>query len=261
MPVIAVASHDTASAASVVPGEGDFAFISSGTWSVTAVLIDEPVTSDDAFAAGYADEITLGGYFFAMNILGLWLVQELKRKWAKAGEDMSYTQITEAAGGAKPFTACINPNDPRFLAPADMEKEINDYCKETGQTVPGSKGEFVRTVLESLALCYRHSFDQISRILGKKIDSVNIVGGGIQNKLLCQFTADACKLPVTAGPVEATALGNVLIQALATGALKDAAAIRAIVRNSYDLAGYSPQNADAWERQYQKYLEMTEERS
>jgi len=254
VPVIAVASHDTASAAAAVPGDGDFAFISSGTWSVPAVLIDEPVTNEEAFKGGYADEITLGGYFFAMNVIGLWLVQELRRKWTKEGQAWDYSRLTDEARKARPFVACIDPNDQRFLAPEDMEEEIAAYCRDTNQPVPETKGEMVRTVLESLAFSYRYYIDDMCRILGREIKSVNIVGGGIQNTLLCQLTASACRVPVIAGPIEATSSGNVLIQALALGDIAGADDIRTIVKSSYELANYAPQDADLWEEKYQEYL-------
>jgi len=259
-PVIAVASHDTASAASAVPGSGgDFAFISSGTWSVVCAPMDRPVTTPEALAEGFANEITLESLFFAKNLLGLWLVQELKRKWQKQDQSWNYDRLTEAARSAPPFSACIDPNDARFLAPADMEKEIADYCKETNQSAPDEPGRTVRTALESLAFSYRQAFDGIKRILGKKISALNIVGGGTQNALLCQFTANVCGVPVICGPIEATASGNVLIQALALGDIGNSQDIRSIVGNSFELATYEPQEVDVWEERYQGYLKVTGE--
>jgi sugar (pentulose or hexulose) kinase len=249
VPVIATAAHDTAAAVAAVPATTDnYAFISSGTWSLTGVEVEKPVMSEAAFRAGVANEGCYGGtYRFLKNVMGLWLVQECKRTWAKEGEDLDYGTITQLAAEAKPFKCFINPDDALFLAPGDMPSRIREFCKSTGQAVPETKGEIVRAALESLALQYRVNFNRIEHVTGKHIDTVHIVGGGCQNRLLCQFTADATAKPVIAGPIEATAAGNVLVQAIATGAVASLAEARQIVRDSFELETFNPADTAAWD--------------
>lgn len=190
--------------------------------------------------------------------MGLWLLQRVKREWAKEGEDLSYTEITRLAEEEKPFKYFINPDDVSFLNPPSMVKAIQDYCKKTGQKVPEKKGEIARCILESLAFRYKDVFTDLERILNKKIRVLHIVGGGSQNQLLSQFTADVLGIPVITGPIEATALGNIVVQAITKGAIKDIMEARKIIRDSSEMKIYEPQNTEEWLRNYEKYKEITQ---
>jgi sugar (pentulose or hexulose) kinase len=254
IPVIATGSHDTASAVAAVPaGEGDWAYLSSGTWSLMGVEVPHAIINDKSFKYEFTNEGGVENTIRLLkNIMGLWLMQECKRQWQREGADLSYADITEMAQKAKPFAAYIDPDYREFLAPGDMPKRINDYLASTGQKTIGDKGQMIRIILESLALKYRYVMEAIEDIIGKKIDVLHIVGGGIQNELLCQFTADALGKKVITGPIEATASGNILMQAKATGQIKTLAKARDIVRNSFELKRYQPQDASLWEKQYRK---------
>ncbi len=260
VPVIATAAHDTAAAVAAVPATTEnYAFISSGTWSLTGVEVEKPVMTDQAFRAGVANEGCFGGtYRFLKNVMGLWLVQECRRTWAREGEELDYGTIVQLAAEAKPFKAFINPDDPLFMAPGDMPARIREYCQATGQSVPETRGEIVRTALESLALQYRANFERIEEVTGKKIETIHIVGGGCQNKLLNQFTADATAKPVVAGPIEATAAGNVLVQAIATGVVENLAEARQIVRNSFELEDFTPADTAIWDEAYARFRGIVE---
>ncbi|ACK41730.1 MULTISPECIES: rhamnulokinase [Dictyoglomus] len=258
--VIAPCEHDTGCAVVGVPGEGDdWAYISSGTWSLMGVELKSPIINNDSLRANFTNE---GGYNktfrFLKNIMGLWLLQRVKREWAKEGEDLSYTEITRLAEEEKPFKYFINPDDVSFLNPTSMVKEIQDYCKKTGQKVPEKKGEIVRCILESLAFRYKDVFTDLERILNKKIKVLHIVGGGSQNQLLSQFTADVLGIPVITGPKEATALGNIVVQAITKGVVKDIIEARKIIRDSSEMKVYQPQNTEEWLRNYEKYKEITQ---
>jgi len=254
IPVIATGSHDTASAVAAVPaGEGDWAYLSSGTWSLMGVEVPHAIINDKSFKYEFTNEGGVENTIRLLkNIMGLWLMQECKRQWQREGADLSYADITEMAQKAKPFAAYIDPDYSGFLAPGDMPKRINDYLASTGQKTTGDKGQMIRIILESLASKYRYVMEAIEDIIGKKIDVLHIVGGGIQNELLCQFTANALGKKVITGPIEATASGNILMQAKATGQIKTLAKAREIVRNSFELKQYQPQDASLWEKQYRK---------
>jgi sugar (pentulose or hexulose) kinase len=254
IPVIATGSHDTASAVAAVPaGEGDWAYLSSGTWSLMGVEVPHAIINDKSFKYEFTNEGGVENTIRLLkNIMGLWLMQESKRQWQKEGADLSYAQLAEMAEKARPFAAYIDPDYSGFLAPGDMPKRINDYLASTGQKTTGDKGQMIRIILESLALKYRYVMEAIEDIIGKKIEVLHIVGGGIQNELLCQFTANALGKKVITGPIEATASGNILMQAKATGQIKTLAKAREIVRNSFELKEYQPQDASLWEKQYKK---------
>jgi len=253
--VIAPCSHDTASAVSAVPARGpECAFISSGTWSVLGMFVDEVVTSTEAFSARALNELAVDGFFLCRNIMGLWLLQQARAAWRRNGESYSYADLGALAEAAPAGGGLVHPDDPAFLAPEDMLQAIRGYCVRTGQVPPETPGAIARCILESLALSYRHGLDQFGRILGRQARSLNIVGGGSRNRLLCRFAADATGLPVTAGPEEATSVGNVLVQALATGDLASPGEIVDVVRRSTELTVYEPCEPERWDDRYETYL-------
>ncbi len=238
-PVIAPCTHDTGSAVAAVPAEGtDWAFLSCGTWSVVGALTATPLCS--AFRDGVCNELTLGSAFLCRNLMGLWILQEVRRQWQREGRAYSYDEITSLAREAPHASAVIDPDDPRFLAPANMTAAIEEYCCETGQRPPRGPGRIARCILDSLALSYRRALEEIARLTQRSFGVCHIVGGGSRNALLCQLTANALGIPVVAGPAEATVSGNALVQALARGYVDSADAIRRIVRCSTPLAEYKP---------------------
>ena len=260
IPVIAPACHDTGSAVAAVPAQKDnWAYISSGTWSLMGIEVPEPIITDQALALNFTNEGGVENTFrFLKNIMGLWLVQECRRTWAQAGDEMSYDQITQLAERAKPFTALIDPDDDTFLPPGDMPSRIVDYCNHTGQTAPSDAGEILRCALESLALKYRWVLEKLEVVRGSAMEVIHIVGGGAQNRTLCQFTADATRMPVLAGPVEATAIGNIAVQAIACGLIGSISEAREVVRRSFDLITYEPQSSTGWDEAYERFLKITE---
>jgi rhamnulokinase len=259
--VIAPACHDTGCAVVAVPAEGkNFAWISSGTWSIMGAETYEPSTGEKALSYNFTNE---GGVFgtwrLSKNIIGLWLVQECKRAWAKAGEDLSYDEITRLAAQSQPFTAVIDPDDNGFLHPGDMPTRIQAYCRKTSQAVPETKGEIVRTVLESIALKYRWVLGCLEDLGGLRLEPVHIIGGGTRNRLLNQFTADATGRTVIAGPVEATAVGNVLMQAIALGHLGSLEEARAVARRTFSPEIYQPVPQEAWDMGYARLLNLLDD--
>ena len=259
IPVIAPACHDTGSAVAAVPARnGNWAYISSGTWSLMGIEVPKPILTDRALALNFTNEGGIENTFrFLKNIMGLWLVQECRRTWAQAGDEMSYAQIAQLAEGAKPFTALIDPDDDAFLPPGDMPARIVSYCKHTGQTPPSNAGEILRCALESLALKYRWVLEKLEVVHGEAIDVIHIVGGGAQNQILCQFTADATGTPVIAGPIEATAIGNIAVQAIACGLIGSISEAREIVRQSFNVITYEPQDSTEWDEAYGRFLNIT----
>jgi rhamnulokinase len=258
--VLASCSHDTGAAVAAVPAEGDsWAYLSSGTWSLLGIESPAPIITAKSRQYNFTNEIGYGGSIrFLKNIIGLWILQECRRAWAKAGENYNYDQLTQMAeavplGAGRAF---IDPNETRFAKPDNMPQKIVDYCRETNQPAPTTAGEFVRCVLESLALLYRQTLDQIEEVTGRKLATLYIVGGGSKNQLLNQFTADATGRPVIAGPVECTAIGNVLIQAIAMGHLPSLASARAVVRNSFPTVRYEPRDATLWDEAYKRFREI-----
>jgi sugar (pentulose or hexulose) kinase len=258
IPVIAPACHDTGSAVAAVPAELDgWCYISSGTWSLMGVELPKPLINEKSLQYNYTNEGGVGGTIrFLKNIMGLWPIQECRRQWLKDGTEYNYAQLAQMAAQSKPFLSIINPDHPPFLSPGDMPRKIEEFCRQTKQPVPSNPGEFVRVCLEGLALTYRRTLDGLEDILGHKIRVIHIVGGGCQNELLNQMTADACARPVLTGPIEATALGNLLTQAIATGDVKSLDELRAIVRNSFPIKRYEPQDTATWEKAYGRYREV-----
>ncbi len=255
IPVIATGSHDTASAVAAVPaaGETNWAYLSSGTWSLIGVEVPQAIINDKTFKYEFTNEGGVENTIRLLkNIMGLWPMQECRRQWQREGADLSYAEMATLAEKAEPFACHIDVDDSRFLAPGDMPKRINDYLADTGQNPIDDKGQMIRTIMESLALKYRSVMEAIEDVAGHKIDILHIVGGGIQNELLCQFTANALDKKVITGPIEATASGNILMQAIATGQIKTLDQAREIVRNSFELKEYQPQQTSLWKEQYEK---------
>lgn len=253
IPVIATGSHDTASAVAAVPaGENNnWAYLSSGTWSLMGVEVPRAIVNDKTFQYEFTNEGGVENTIRLLkNIMGLWLIQECRRQWQREGVELSYPEMTEMAQKAEPFARHIEVDYSGFLAPGDMPERINSYLAETGQKPIDDKGQMIRMILESLALKYRVVMERIEDVTGQEIDCLHIVGGGIQNELLCEFTANAIGKKVIAGPIEATASGNLLIQAKAAGQIKTLAELRKIVRNSFELKEYEPREASLWEEQY-----------
>lgn len=258
VPVIAPACHDTGSAVAALPAELDnFAWISSGTWSIMGTEAGYPSISPQILEYNFTNEGgVFGSWRLSKNMMGLWLVQECKRTWSQQGEDLTYEEITRLAGEARPFMALIDPDDSAFLHPGDMPARIRAYCHRTGQHVPQSKGEIARVALESIALKYRWVLERLDEVMGAQLQPLHIIGGGSQNRLLNQFTANVTNRTVVAGPVEATAIGNVLVQAIALGHLGSLEEARAVVRHSFRPDVNEPAPSDAWELAYERMLQL-----
>ncbi len=243
IPVYLPGGHDTASAVAAVPAieGGNWAYISSGTWSLIGAELDEPILTDESAKADFTNEGGVGGTIrFLKNVNGLWLIQECRRIWAEAGTKISFEEIAAEAERTVRFTSSINPNEARFMAPKNMPAEIQAACRESGQQVPETIGELARCCYVSLAKAYRKQLQVLSHVTGKEMDRLHIVGGGCQAELLNQLTADYCGIPVIAGPVEATAIGNICIQAMANGLFSDIADVRRTIANAFSLKRYEP---------------------
>jgi rhamnulokinase len=246
VPVLAVGSHDTASAVAGVPAQGpDFAYISCGTWSLVGMELPGPVLSEASCRANFTNETGIDGTIrYLRNVMGLWLLQESVRAWSSRGAEADLGTLLAAAAGAPALRAVVDPDGPEFLAPGDMPTRIAHACRRTGQDPPADPGATVRCILDSLALAHRRALAEAQELTGRHVDTVHIVGGGARNALLCQLTADACGLPVVAGPVEAAALGNVLVQARALGAAPDdLGGMRRLLRGTQSLRRFEPSRA------------------
>ncbi len=239
-----------------MPAEAqNFAWISSGTWSIMGAEASDPIVNAQSLKYNFTNEGGVNGTWrFSKNIMGLWLVQECRRTWARAGEELSYDDITQLAAEAEPFRSIIDVDAADFFQPGDMPARIQKYCERTQQPVPETKGAIVRCALESLALKYRWVLERLEEMLGYRLEPIHIIGGGTQNRLLNQLTADATHRSVIAGPIEATAIGNVLMQAVALGHLKSLDEARAVVRHSFKPETYEPQPSSEWDAAYQKLL-------
>lgn len=258
--VVTVASHDTASAVLSVPTSSDRSvYISSGTWSLMGTELSAPLINDQTRRLNYTNEGGVGGTIrFLKNIMGLWILQECRRRWAAEGHEYSFGELTGLAAKSdiKPFASIINPDLRIFASPGNMPQRIRDYCRRTGQTVPQTVGETVRCVIDSLALCYRYTAENLSALTGIKPDGINIVGGGCQNGLLSQMTADAAGLPVTAGPVEATSVGNILSQLISDGEVSGIKEARQLVAESFEMQKYTPDKKPETEEAYEKFMKL-----
>jgi len=249
VPVIASCSHDTGAAVAAVPATGgeDWAFLSSGTWSLIGVELPEPLMNERVLQANFSNEVGLGGTSrFLKNIVGLWILQECRRAWEKEGTSFTYVEITSLAAEAESLRSLIHPNDTRFIKPGGMPEKVRSFCRETGQPEPETPGQIARCILESLALTYRENLDLIESLTGRTIHQLHIIGGGSQSILLNQFAANATERTVLAGPTEATAIGNILIQAIATGELGSIADLRKTVRASFPIQEFTPTDQPLW---------------
>jgi rhamnulokinase len=255
-PVYATCGHDTASAVAAVPVSGDdWVYISSGTWSLMGVELDAPVINEGSLALNFTNEIGVNGSVrFLKNIAGLWLLQECRRAWALEGREFSYAQLAEMASQARPFSAVIDPD--AFLEPGGMPEKIAAFCRSHGQALPEGPAEMSRTILESLALRYRQVLESLESLLGRKLKVIHIVGGGSRNQVLNQFVADATGRTVMAGPSEATALGNVLVQALGSGEFASLAEARQLIARSFPLAAVEPQPGADWDQAYARFCAL-----
>jgi rhamnulokinase len=257
IPIIATASHDTGAAVAAAPGEGaDWAYISSGTWSLMGVESESPLISARTAALNLTNEGGVGGTFRVLkNIAGMWLLQQCRRSWDPEGRT-GYGELVAAAAEARPFEIVLCPDAADFTNPPDMPQAIDSFCARTGQRPPETRAGYVRAILEGLALRYRMVLAELREVYPHPISRVHIIGGGSQNALLCQFAADAMGVPVLAGPVEATAAGNVMVQAMAAGEVASLAAIRQVVRQSFTLAEYRPQAEGEWDWAYARFGEL-----
>ena len=256
--VIAPACHDTGSAVVAVPATSDnVAYLSSGTWSLLGMELNAPILGDAAYAANVTNE---GGYEntyrFLKNIMGLWVVDQCRATWKAAGKDYSFDQLAAMAASVHPFKTLIEPDDPTFLAPGDMPARVNDYCRKRGQAIPASDAELIAAVYVSLAYKYRYVLEQLIAVSGQKVDRLHIIGGGSKNALLNQMTANAIGRPVIAGPAEATATGNAIVQLIAIGELRDVAEARAMLSESTELVLFEPMNKAAWDANYERFLDL-----
>ena len=261
LPVTAVASHDTASAVVAVPAENDnFAYISSGTWSLVGVELPETAIAPEGMRANFTNEGGFGGTTrFLKNVMGLWLLQECRRTWAREGQERSYEELARLAEEAPAAGPLVDPDHPLFLSPGDMPSRIRRFCGATGQEGPDEPGAMTRCVLESLALKYRWALERAEEITGVRAEIVHVVGGGVRNELLCQLTADATRRLVRTGPVEATALGNLMVQAYAAGRLSSLGEIRESVRRSVEVRDYEPRGEeDGWHEASEKLQSIME---
>ena len=260
LPVIAVAGHDTASAVLATPAENEnFAYLSSGTWSLMGIESESPVINDETFALNFTNEGGADGSIRLLkNICGMWLIEQCKKEWENK-QPLTYEEIVIAAKQSAPFQCFINPDSPCFAASGSMITAIQTYCKETDQYIPQTMGEIARCIYESLAFRYRQVLANLQQLAIFPINTLHIIGGGAQNRLLNSFTADAIGKPVLAGPSEATAIGNILLQAKAAGIVGNKKEIRQLVRNSIDLETFKPDNTTQWNSHYSDYLNVYRE--
>ncbi|ANE46273.1 carbohydrate kinase [Paenibacillus swuensis] len=257
--VYAAAEHDTGSAVAAVPAlSPSFAYLSCGTWSLIGTEVEKPVLSDAARAANFTNEGGVSGTFRLLkNIMGLWLLQESKRAWERAGAVYSFPELIERAEAAPAFQSWIDPDSAVFLTPGDMPARIRTWCAQTGQPVPDGPGEITRCILESLALKYRYAMELTEQISGKTFNGLHMVGGGINNLLLCQWTANAVGKPVWAGPAEGSAIGNLAVQWIAQGEFAHIGEARGAIRESFPLITYEPQHSEIWKDAYGRYVNKT----
>ena len=263
--VIVPGTHDTASAVLAVPARGatsakpDWCYISSGTWSLMGVEVPDPIITDKCLELNFTNEGGVGGTVRVLkNIGGLWLIQECRRVWALQGREYTWEQMTQMTFGAKPLESLINPDAPDFTAPRDMPEAIRAFCEKTNQPVPVSDGAVVRCALESLAMRYRQVLGWLEELTGGNIKTIHIVGGGTQNEQLSQMAANACNRAVVAGPIEATAIGNAMLQAIAMGAVDSIEAARQIVAESFEVNSYEPQSPAQWDEAFVRFERLTQ---
>jgi rhamnulokinase len=259
--VILPGSHDTASAVMAVPAQSlfaevpDWCYVSLGTWALMGIESPQPVISDKVLQLDFTNEGGVGGTTRLLrNIAGLWLVQECRRTWNQSGKNWDWEDLNRFSGAARPLVSLVNPDAPDFLAPDDMPEAIRQFCRNTGQPVPQDEGAVLRCALESIAMKFRQVLRMCEELAGRRIETIHVVGGGVRNRQLCQTAADACCRRVVAGPVEATAIGNLMMQAVATGELASIAEAREVIRRSFDVQQYEPQNTAEWDEPYERFL-------
>lgn len=256
--IIAIAGHDTQCAVAAMPTQReDVAFLSCGTWSLLGTELQEPILTERSKRMALSNELGANGKInYLKNIVGLWLIQESRRAWQSAGMDYSYAQLEHLALGAKPLQCFIDPDGPEFVSAGDIPFRVQEFCRKTKQQVPETVGEIMRCIYESLALKYRYAIDQLQDMTGKPFSALHILGGGVKDRLLCQMTANSTRLPVIAGPTEATALGNILIQLVALGQLESIGQGRQLLERSEKLLRYAPEQSAQWEAAYQKFVKL-----
>ena len=258
--VVAVAGHDTASAIAAIPAENEkFAYLSSGTWSLMGIEVPEPIISDESFQMNFTNEGGVDGTTrFLKNTTGMWLLEQCRAEWSKAGKDYSYPEIIKMAESAEPFRSIIDSDHPSFANPGNMPEAIKNYCRATNQPIPESEGDFIRCIFESLALKYKSVLESLVKVSPFPIEKLHVIGGGSQNKLLNQWIANSIGIPVVAGPAEATAIGNIMMQAKAVGMVKNLREIRKIVQNSVSPELFIPQDTQIWKKNYKKFVEISD---
>ena len=257
--IIAVAGHDTQCAVAAMPvEEGESAaFLSCGTWSLIGCELETPILTKESCDSGLSNEYGANGRInYLKNIIGLWLIQESRREYARQGEEYSFGELAKLADEAEAFHCFIDPDAPEFTPAGDIPTRIREFCKKTGQPVPETVGEVVRCINQSLAMKYRHAMEEIKECTGKDYKTVYMVGGGTQSALLCQFTANACGCRVSAGPIEATVLGNIALQLMASGDIKSIEEAREIIKRSQDIKIYEPQDKEAWDEAYERFKKI-----
>lgn len=259
VPFIAVAEHDTGSAIAAVPAtEGPFAYLSCGTWSLMGTEVDAPVINEQTLESNFTNEGGVGHtYRLLKNIMGLWIFQETIREWEQEGYDVNYDKLLNLAEQAAPFQHFIDPDDSLFLPAGNMTSRIQEYCARTNQRLPQTQGEIIRCILESLALKYRYVYELTEQVSGQSFSGLHMVGGGIHNRLLCNWTASALGKPVYAGPVEASAIGNVIVQWISEGVFRSLTEARTAVKESFPVLTYEPENVEGWKEAYLQYVKYT----
>jgi len=259
VPVVAVAGHDTASAVAAVPAENErFAYLSSGTWSLMGIEVKEPIINDETFSLNFTNEGGVEGTTrFLKNITGMWILEQCLKEWKKEGITYAYEKLVHMAESAPAFQSLIDSDHASFANPASMTKAITQYCLVTGQKAPSTHAEYVRCIFESLSLKYKFILGKLNSLAPFDIEKLHVIGGGSKNPLLNQWTANSIGIPVIAGPSEATAIGNIMIQAKAAGCIGTHQEMRQIIRESVQLDEFLPENHQEWEQAYQKFLTIT----
>lgn len=258
VPVISVCGHDTQSAITAVPCEsGDFAFLSSGTWSLFGTELQKPIVNETSLKINITNEGGFGGTTgFLKNIIGLWLIQESRRQWQREGKDYSYADLEKLALSEEPFKCFIDPDAPEFVPQGNIPERVREFCRKTGQYVPESVGEIMRCIYESLAMKYRMTFEKLCECTGKDYPVIHVIGGGTKDGLLCRMTASSCGKTVKAGPIEATVMGNVAVQLMSDGAIGSISEARKAVAASESLKTYEPENTDEWIKAYESFVKI-----
>lgn len=258
VPVISVCGHDTQSAITSVPCEdGDFAFLSSGTWSLFGTELDKPIVNETSMNINITNEGGFDGSTgFLKNIIGLWLIQESRRQWKREGKEYSYADLEKLALAAEPFKCFIDPDAPEFVPHGNIPERVREFCRKTGQYVPETVGEIMRCIYESLAMKYRLTFEKLRECTERDYPVIHVIGGGTKDGLLCQMTANSCDRTVKAGPIEATVMGNVAVQLMSDGSVKNIGQARKIVADSSELKAFEPKDTDKWAGAYEDFLKV-----